>query len=243
MCKNQKEIQMKFALVNGQKKEATKGVKGLCPVCSSELIAKCGEIKINHWAHKGNRNCDPWWENETEWHREWKNRFPDSWQEAVLKDTYTGEKHIADVRTEDGFVLEFQYSHINAKEQESRERFYRKMVWVLNGVRRKTDYKRFYKGLQDFISTKQRGIFFVPFPDECFPLSWIDRSLPVFFDFEGVPDSDPRITKNVVWGLLPGRQQGKAISLCVSKDQLVEFATNGNLFEKLSEINKFSKHN
>lgn len=232
---------MKYALVDGKRNEPAPNMSGNCRVCGADMIARCGKIKVWHWAHKSRRICDSYWEKETEWHREWKNRFPDSWQEAILKDTNTGEKHIADVRTEDGFVLEFQYSHINAKEQEDRERFYRRMVWVLNGVRRKTDYKRFYIGLEDFISTKQRGIFFVPFPEECFPLSWIDRSVPVFFDFEGALDSNPGITNNAVWGLLPGRQQGKAISLCVSKDQFVEFAKNGALFEKLSEINKFSK--
>ena len=47
---------MKFALINGDKAEATKGAKGFCPSCGSELIAKCGEVKVNHWAHKGNRN-------------------------------------------------------------------------------------------------------------------------------------------------------------------------------------------
>ncbi len=56
---------MKYALVNGEKKEATKRAKGKCSSCGSNLIAKCGEFKVNHWAHKGNRNCDPWWENET----------------------------------------------------------------------------------------------------------------------------------------------------------------------------------
>lgn len=233
---------MKYALVDNKKVEATKGVTGVCQGCASELIAKCGKIKIHHWSHKSKRNCDAWWENETEWHREWKNRFPDSWQEVILKDINTGEKHIADVRTEDGFVLEFQYSYINTQEQVAREHFYRKMVWVVNGVRRTTDYKRFQKGLRDFDATDQRGIFFVPFPDECFPSFWIDRSVPVFFDFESAPGSDHRITKNVIWGLLPGRQQRKAITLCVSKDQFVEFSKNGSLLEKLSEINKFSKH-
>jgi len=116
------------------------------------------------------------------------------------------------------------------------------MVWVLNGVRRKTDYKRFVKGLDDFISTKQRGIFYTPFPDECFPSSWINRPVPVFIDFEDVPDSNPKLTQNVVWGLLPGRQQGNAILLCVSKEQFVEFATNGSLFERLGEINKHSRY-
>ena len=58
---------MKFALLNNEKIEATKGVKGICRSCGSELIAKCGEIKVHHWAHKGNRNCDSWWETETGW--------------------------------------------------------------------------------------------------------------------------------------------------------------------------------
>jgi len=39
---------MKYALINGKKTEATKGAKGLCPCCGSELIAKCGEVKITH---------------------------------------------------------------------------------------------------------------------------------------------------------------------------------------------------
>ena len=68
-----------------------------------------------------------------------------------------------------------------------------------------------------------QSLFFVSFPDKCFPLSWTDRSVPVFFDFEGALESDPRISKNVVWGLLPGRQQGKAVTLCVSKDQFVDW--------------------
>jgi hypothetical protein len=232
---------MKYALVNGERREASPGLKGDCPGCDSAMVAKCGEIKIHHWSHKGTRICDPWWENETEWHREWKNRFPESWQEIVLEDTETGEKHIADVRTEDGFVIEFQYSHIKSEEQRAREKFYRRMVWVLNGARRKSDYPRFGKGSENFIATEQRGIYFVSFPDECFPEAWINRPVPVFFDFEEVTEANPQITKNAVWGLLPGRQQGNAIVLIVSKDQLVEFAKNGNLFEKLSEINKFAK--
>ena len=55
---------MRFALVDSNKLEATKGVKGICPSCGSELIAKCGNVKINHWAHKGIRNCDPWWKTK-----------------------------------------------------------------------------------------------------------------------------------------------------------------------------------
>jgi hypothetical protein len=42
---------MRFALFNHIKTEATKGAIGICPNCGSKLIAKCGDIKINHWSH------------------------------------------------------------------------------------------------------------------------------------------------------------------------------------------------
>ena len=58
---------MKYALVNGIKSEAQKSGNGTCPSCGAELIARCGNVKISHWAHKGKRMCDIWWENETEW--------------------------------------------------------------------------------------------------------------------------------------------------------------------------------
>src|SRR5690606_25534374 len=101
---------MKFALVHNIRTEATKRSKGTCPSCGAELIAKCGTLKIHHWAHKAIRNCDPWWENETEWHRLWKSYFPEKWQEVIMYDEETREKHIADVRTDHGLVIEFQHS-------------------------------------------------------------------------------------------------------------------------------------
>jgi competence CoiA-like predicted nuclease len=133
---------MKFAIINGNKVEAYRGAKGICPSCGSELIAKCGEVKINHWAHKGNRNCDLWWENETEWHRQWKNQFPKEWQEIVHFDE-KGEKHIADVKTKNGWVLEFQHSYIKPEERNYRNAFYSKLVWIIDGLRRKTDRIQF----------------------------------------------------------------------------------------------------
>ncbi len=77
---------MRFALIDSKKIEATEGAKGFCPCCNSEMVPKCGDLKINHWAHKGKRICDPWWENETDWHRNWKNQFPSDWQEVVQFD-------------------------------------------------------------------------------------------------------------------------------------------------------------
>lgn len=90
-----------------------------------------------HWAHPQG-SVDHWWEPETEWHRKWKERFPDDWQEVVHCSS-TGERHIADVKTEHGLAIEFQHSDISEQERRSREEFYGRLYWVVNGLRLKTD--------------------------------------------------------------------------------------------------------
>ena len=137
---------MKFSLVNGQRQEAQPNLSGECPVCGQATVAKCGEVKIWHWAHKGRRTCDPWWENETEWHRTWKGQFPEAWQE-VVHPANSGEKHIGDVTTDQGWVIEFQHSYLKPDERRSRDDFYPKLVWVVNGARRKRDAEQFRKAL------------------------------------------------------------------------------------------------
>lgn len=86
-----------------------------------------------HWAHATKKHCDPWWENETDWHRSWKACFPLSWHEQIHFDT-SGEKHIADVKTPAGLVIEFQNSPMSPDELSSREYFYQNMIWIINGA-------------------------------------------------------------------------------------------------------------
>ncbi|MCP5468868.1 MAG: hypothetical protein H7A32_06330, partial [Deltaproteobacteria bacterium] len=133
---------MKFAIVNGARHEALPNIAGICPSCGKPMTAKCGEIKAWHWAHRGKRDCDPWWENETEWHRNWKDQFPLEWQE-VIQYAANGEKHIADVKTEQGWVIEFQHSRIDPDERRSRNGFYEKLAWVVDGTRLQRDIKQF----------------------------------------------------------------------------------------------------
>jgi len=54
-----------------------------------------------------------------------------------------GEKHIADVKTKNGWVLEFQHSYIKPEERNYRNAFYSKLVWIIDGLRRKTDRIQF----------------------------------------------------------------------------------------------------
>lgn len=126
---------MQFALVNGERKTPQKGKSGICPGCGKEVVAKCGAIKVHHWAHKQEKDCDPWWESETEWHRQWKNHFPENYREVTFHDPATGEIHRADVHTPSGITIEFQNSSISISELESRNKFYQDLVWVVNAGR------------------------------------------------------------------------------------------------------------
>jgi competence CoiA-like predicted nuclease len=137
---------MKFAIVNGGRCEAEPGSVGECLACGDMAIATCGTHRIWHWAHKGTRICDRWWESETQWHRNWKNHFPKEWQEAIHS-APDGERHIADVKTGNGVVLEFQHSFLQEAERQSRELFYPKLVWVVDATRRVRDRAQFFASL------------------------------------------------------------------------------------------------
>lgn len=114
----------------GNRITAEQGRKAVCPVCRAVTVAKCGKIIAPHWAHQSRKDCDPWYEPETQWHIDWKNRFPKVCQEVVMGN------HRADVRLPTG-VIEFQNSPISADEIIERERFYGNMVWVVNAEKRR----------------------------------------------------------------------------------------------------------
>jgi len=115
---------MEWALLADRRQLATPGAVGACPSCGARLIAKCGKVYAWHWAHEA-CDCDPWSEPEGPWHRGWKQLFPAEWREVVIGD------HRADLRVPGG-VIELQHSSISAGEIEERERFYGRMVWVVN---------------------------------------------------------------------------------------------------------------
>lgn len=126
---------MQYALVNGLKSEPKKGLEGICIGCGNKMIAKCGNLKLHHWAHHNLTNCDSWWEPETEWHRAWKSSFPAAYREISLYDTRNSEYHRADIHTAAGLTIEFQNSPLSLAELQSREGFYSKLIWVVNGLK------------------------------------------------------------------------------------------------------------
>lgn len=213
--------QMKYALVNGERLEAQPGLSGECPGCNRPMVARCGEIRIPHWAHSGKRVCDPWWENETEWHRTWKGHFLPAWQERI-HEASDGEKHIADVKTDKDWVLEFQHSLIKPDERRSRNNFYQKLAWVVNGLRRKRDHSQFLETLSMLGSMNAHPfvgrICIVRTDDSALIRDWVGTNTPVFFDFGD---------EHVLWCLLPKIPGGKTYVVEFSRKNFIEVHRNG----------------
>ena len=191
---------MKYALENDQRIEPTPKATATCPCCDSDVIAKCGDIKVWHWAHKSKQMCDHWWENETQWHRDWKNCFPEEWQE-VVHFAEDGEKHIADVKTPSGFVIEFQHSPIALEERTSRENFYEDMCWVVDATRLKSDAAKFNRA-PTLSNLTYPTLLSENVPINFFPslLKWYSAKPAVFFDFGNklfciLPASEHRLSR------------------------------------------------
>jgi competence protein CoiA len=226
---------MKYALVNGQRQEAQPKLSGECPGCGSAMIAKCGErrLRVWHWAHEGGHDCDPWWENQTEWHRAWKNHFPAEWQEIFFH-AKDGERHIADVKTDDGWVIEFQHSNITPEERRSREAFYQKMIWVVNGTRLKRDRAQLIKALDASVPIAKDTPMRRVHSDNCGLLQkWAGSNVPIFLDF-GEPAP--------LWLLFCKSTNGPAYLLPFQRAKFIEChrSTGTEIARRFDEfVNKF----
>ena len=214
---------MKYAMVDGQRREALPGLLGTCPICGVSMIRKCGTFRVPHWAHPPG-SVDHQWEPETEWHRNWKGCFAVECQE-VIHHASNGERHIADVKTQCGLVVEFQNSPISEEERRSREEFYRPMVWVVNGQRLKRDRPRFFGSLRCRIAMSTSRLTWSVPVERCVLLQkWAGSRVPVFFDF-GRP---------VLWALDPRKPKGVAVLTPVYRKNFLEAVTKGEQIEGIS---------
>lgn len=171
---------MQYALVDGVRTEADKGLVGICEYCGSVAKAYCGDQVIWHWKHQAKAACDSWGENETEWHRNWKNYYPNEWHEVIHKDE-NGERHRSDIKRPDGFFIEFQHSPISHDEIDSRNNFYKNIVWVLNGARLKSDLEKFknhkkIQSIEEMIEASSLRLRIISF--------WEKVGKHIFIDFQ-----------------------------------------------------------
>src|SRR5690606_25065572 len=142
----------------------------------------------------------------------------------VHKDEH-GEKHIADVKTAAGWVLEFQHSYLKPEERKSRNAFYQKMVWVVDGLRRPRDKEQFFRSLNEMnpvcLNPHVRNVYL----DDCALLKeWSGNHCPVFFHFGD----------DLLWCLLPVLQNLWGYVALFSRQEFVNLHN-----EEDDDINNF----
>lgn len=141
------------------------GVLGYCPNCNRTLIAKCGEIKMWHFAHDSLVDCDPWWEPESQWHLQWKSIVRPGSREVVIGN------HRADMIGNGGVVVELQHSPLAPSVVREREGFYGNMMWIVDA-----------KGFRDNVDLRDRTDFHT-FRWK-WPRRWMNSiSKPLYWDF------------------------------------------------------------
>lgn len=130
-------------------------------------------------------------------------------------------------------MLEFQHSFLNPEERRSRNAFYPKLIWVVDGTRRKTDNKQFHRTLEEYGTPlrDEPDIICVFCPDGCRLLKeWNDSNALVFFDFQEETDKE----KSIFWFLYPRISSNEDYVLRFSRAEFIELHNNNN-FDSLVE--------
>ena len=220
---------MQYADIEGNVREAQPGLTGKCRDCGHPMVAKRGQHRVWHWAHWKSKDCDPWWEPETEWHRSWKNQFPAAWRE-IGQTAQSGERHRADVKTERGLVLEFQYSALREAERVSREEFYTRLVWVVHANRRRRDRKKFFFSLSGPLNPAawSLGTFSIHRDDSALLRDWGKSRAPVYFDFGETEQGE-----SPLWRLYPLSDSMLAYLTPVVRAEFVKAHCDGVNFEEM----------
>lgn len=131
-------------------------------------------------------------------------------------------------------MLEFQHSYLIPEERRSRNAFYPKLVWVVDGTRRKTDKPQFQKAIEEStIVWKEPLIRRVHFPEECRLLKeWHDGNALVFFDFQEANETK----QSKLWFLFPKISTTEAYLSTFSREDFVELHNNNKFDEIVSNI-------
>jgi hypothetical protein len=225
-------MKMQYAMSNGERREAERGLIGKCPICEVPVRPKCGKIRVPHWYHPPGHS-EHRWEPETEWHRRWKDRFPKEWQEVCHR-AENGERHLADVKTARGQVLEFQHSPISDEERSSREAIYREMCWVVDGSGSKNGRKTFVKALHVGRVLQQNPLkCAVPTASSTLLRKWEASQKVVVFDFGELEHSFGSFSfaAPVLWMSLPERQNGETVLRPIYRSEFVDIMSKPPVVE------------
>jgi hypothetical protein len=112
-----------------------------------------------------------------------KAEFPDAGRE-IVHPADDGTKHIADVKTEHGWVIELQHSRISPEARRSRDASYRQLVWVVDGTARKRDAGQSAKAWNDGMPVGKASPVRRSYAGDCALLrEWTDSQTPIYIDF------------------------------------------------------------
>ena len=239
----------RYALIDGVRtdiRDAPKGAHGICPLCGDELIARKGLVNTWHWAHKSKEVCDAWYEPKGAWHCWWQNQFDNTWQELIItkpdpNDPTQEIKHIADICTPNGWVIECQYSPMSHETIKAREDFYKNMIWIVCGTRCTRDVEKGKPLFELTFKESTDGILYTVLADgDAFNKPWRTAKKPVFFDYYGT-------LKNPIEGekllcLLPEINgiEGRVI-IRVSQMELITALQQNNLEQLLDKLRNLLK--
>ena len=226
---------MRDALVNGIRQEAEKGARGKCLCCGANVIAKCGSIRCNHWAHENKGACNySKKELKTQWHIDWQNYFPQEWQETRCVDGTTGEVHIADIKTPDGLVVEFQHSYLEPKERFARERYHKSMIWMVDGTKFKKLIKNFTKMFPyiSAITEETFPLYTVKWVEKYLPERWLAATVPLYYDFrteekENADNNEQKSLREPIWGFF--RIEKTIVAVSMSYNRFVDHVQSGDI--------------
>ena len=200
-------------------------VKPICPKCKTDMIAKCGQVRIHHWAHKNKIQCDDWMEDENEWRREWLSHFAPDCQEQLVE--HNGQSHFADILTTLGSVILLHQSQLTEEMIREREAFYQTPVWIFNAGRYKQDVNRFLSAFEkNYVRYRSKNLITISEfnIDKVFKKAWLSAQFPVFFDFsnaQGTVKSLYSEKLNGIWCLLPYRIKGFRVLFHQSKEKVI----------------------
>jgi hypothetical protein len=134
-------------------------------------------------------------------------------------------------------VLEFQHSFLNQDERESRERFYPKMVWVINGLRRKQDKARFFATLRGPLGVYSKlPMYSILRSESALLRDWGANRVPVYFDFGCDEANDtPQLNTGALWRLNPDASGGRASAYLspVARAEFLSAHLDGLDFEEM----------
>ena len=119
------------------------------------------------------------------------------------------------MKTGDDWVIEFQHSYIKPEERRSREGFYPKLVWVVDGLRRKRDEAGLRRAWEESATPfgTNAPVRLIWSQEGALLRDWVGSRAHVFFDLGD---------EQVLWWLLPYANDVNSYVTRISRTAFIE---------------------